>query len=129
MTVLLDTSDIIDVLRNRKQRRQWLRGLLLEGHLLACCPVNVAEVYAGMRREEADATDEFFGGLEYIEISETAARKAGLMKSEWKDKGHTLSLPDVLVAAVAMTHGLSLATDNVRHYPMPEIRLLPLSTA
>jgi predicted nucleic acid-binding protein len=126
MTVLLDTTVLIDALRDRKGRRGFLSQLLREGHSLACCPVNVAEVYSGMRPREAAATGDFLGGLDYIDISRAAAKKAGLLQAEWKAKGHTLALADTLVAAVAMTEGLTLATDNVKHYPMAELKLLPL---
>jgi len=43
-TYLLDTSIIIDAIDNRKGRRQLLRDLLSQGNILACSPVNVAEV-------------------------------------------------------------------------------------
>jgi len=126
VTILLDTSVLIDILRDRRGRRALLRDWLLEGHALACSPVNVAEVYAGMRPKEAAATNDFLRELDYIEISREAAQKAGRLKFEWKAKGHTLSLADTLVAAVALESGLALATDNVRHYPMPELKLFRL---
>ena len=46
MTVLLDTSVIIDVLRQRRGRRELLRSLLEQGYELACTAINVAEVYS-----------------------------------------------------------------------------------
>jgi predicted nucleic acid-binding protein len=48
------------------------------------------------------------------------------LKGAWARKGVTLELPDILIAAVAIEHGLALATDNLRHYPMPELRIVPL---
>ncbi len=126
MTILLDTSVLIDMLRDRCGRRALLREWLLEGHSLACSPINVAEVYAGMKPKEAAATNDFLRELDYIGITPEAARKAGRLKFEWKAKGHTLSLADTLVAAIALEGGLALATDNVRHYPMPELKLLRL---
>ena len=53
-TYLLDTSVIIDALNDKRGRREFLLGLVRQGHLLACCPVNVTEVYAGMRPKEED---------------------------------------------------------------------------
>ena len=126
MTILLDTSVVIDALNRRGGRHQFLRGLLHQGHRLACCAITVAEVYAGMRPREARATEEFLAALEYFETTRTAARSAGILKSAWAHKGTTLGLPDVLVAAVALEHGLALATDNRRHFPMPELELFPL---
>jgi hypothetical protein len=44
---LLDTGVIIDVLNQREIGRLLLGKLLSEGHLLACCLINVTETYAG----------------------------------------------------------------------------------
>ena len=51
-TYLLDTSVIIDVLNGKRGRDAVLRSLLLEGDPLACCPINVTEVYAGMHSHQ-----------------------------------------------------------------------------
>ena len=126
MIVILDTSVLIDLLNGRRQRMTFVRNLLQQGHRLASCAVTVAEVYAGMLPAEAAATDELLGGLEYFHTSRITAQRAGRLKAFWARKGHTLGLPDVLIAAVALEHGLTLATDNGKHFPMPELKLLPL---
>ena len=48
------------------------------------------------------------------------------LQNRWRKKGHTLSLPDVTIAAVALTHGLTLLTDNRKDFPMPELALYSL---
>jgi predicted nucleic acid-binding protein len=126
MRILLDTSVILDSLRDRRGRREVLRGLLEEGHELMCGAVNVAEVYSGMQPHEKEATAELIDGLDYVYISREAARDAGEMRLEWQRKGKTLSLPDAIIAAVALRVDLALATDNLPHFPMPRLRLLPL---
>ena len=64
-TYLLDTSVIIDALNNKRSRHGLLLDLPRQGHLLACCPINVAEVYAGLLPKEESATEEFLRTLEY----------------------------------------------------------------
>ncbi len=64
-TYLLDTSVIIDTLNGKRDRAALLEELLREGNMLACCAVNVAEVYAGMHPAEEAATDAFLKSLEY----------------------------------------------------------------
>jgi predicted nucleic acid-binding protein len=49
------------------------------------------------------------------------------LQNRWRKKGHTLSLPDVTIAAVALTYGLTLLTDNRKDFPMPELALYSLS--
>ena len=68
-TYLLDTSVIIDVLNGKHGRDALLRSLLLEGGLLACCPINVTAVYAGMRPHQQRQAEEFLKSLEYYEIT------------------------------------------------------------
>src|SRR5664279_3502667 len=122
---LLDTSRIIDALNGRRECKTHLSQLLSEGHTLACCTINVIEVYAGMRPKEREATDSFLHNLEYYDVTWKIAARAGALRYTWARKGHTLSLPDVTIAAVAIEHGLILLTDNPRHFPMPELRLDP----
>ncbi len=123
---LLDSSVIIDFLTGRRGRQQLLEGLVQQGNMLACCSVNVAEVYAGMRPAEEPRTELFLRQLDYREITWEIARDAGLLKNQWARKGHTLSLADATVAATALAYGLILLTDNIRHFPMPELNLYPL---
>ena len=122
-TYLLDSSVIIDALNRKKHRDVLLRELLLHGHMLACCGINVAEVYAGVRPKEEEGTEELLRSLEYYEMTWDIARKAGLLKREYARKGTTLSLADASIAAIALAHNLTLITDNVKDYPMPELAL------
>jgi predicted nucleic acid-binding protein len=126
MIVLLDTNVIIDALNQRNQRHRHLYQLMDQNHVLASCAVTVAEVYAGMRPHESRATTAFLAGLEFFDTTQSVARRAGLLKSSWRKKGQTLDLPDALIAAVALEHGLALATDNRKHFPMPDLHLVDL---
>lgn len=106
-----------------------LDGLLAEGILLACCPINVTEVYMGMRPNEAAKTEAFLASLEFYHVTWEVAKYAGKLYREWRQKGVTLALPDVTIAAVAITNGLRFATDNPKDFPMPELRVHPLPRA
>jgi predicted nucleic acid-binding protein len=41
-------------------------------------------------------------------------------------KGCDSSLPDLTIAAIAITNGLYFATDNIKDFPMSELRFQPL---
>jgi predicted nucleic acid-binding protein len=125
-TCLLDSTVIIDVINDRNGRSQLLEGLLAEGTLLACCPINVTEVYMGLRPNEAGKTDEFLASLEFYPVTWEIAKYAGALYREWRQKGLTIAFPDLTVAAIAITNGLQLATDNPKDFPMSELRFLPL---
>ncbi len=62
-TYLLDSSVIIDALNGKHNRDQLFKALLERGHLLACCPINVTEVYAGLRSHEETRTRELLEEL------------------------------------------------------------------
>ena len=128
-TFLLDTSVIIDGINGKRDRGQLLKGLLEQGHLLACCPINVTEVYADLRPKEETVTQELLESLEYYPITRGIARLAGLLKRDFARKGVTLAPTDVTIAAVALYHRLTLITDNLKHYPMKELSLHPVARA
>jgi predicted nucleic acid-binding protein len=125
-TYLVDTSVIIDALNDKRGRRDLLLALVKQGHLLACCPINVMEVYAGMREKEEAATEEFLRSLEYYHLTWPVARLAGLLQRDYWQKGATLTVADATIAAVALAHELTLMTDNVKDFPMKELVLYPL---
>jgi len=125
-TYLLDTTVIIDALNEKKERRQMLRELVLQGHVLACSPINVAEVYAGMRPKEEQTTMGLLRSLQYYPITFDVAELGGRLKREHSRKGATLSVTDTLIAAVALHYQLVLITDNVRDFPMSELSLFSL---
>ncbi len=79
-----------------------------------------------MRPHEATATEALLRSLKFYEATWEIARRAGGLKYEWAKKGHSIALPGVTIAAVALAHGLVLATDNRRHFPMPELDVLDL---
>lgn len=127
MAVLLaDTTFLIDVLNDRRGRADLMERLILEQHVLACCAINIAEVYVGLRTPEAERTERFLRQLAYVQIRWETAKLAGDLKREWARKGHTLSLTDATIAAVCLVENLTLLTDNRKHFPMPELSLYPL---
>ena len=125
-TLLLDSSVIFDHLNGRFGRTGFLDQLLEQGHVLACCAVNITEVYAGLRSGEEAHTDVFLNSLECLPLTPEIARQAGLLRRDWRKKGQTLSYADVTIAAVALSNHAPLLTDNRKHFPMPELQLLPL---
>jgi predicted nucleic acid-binding protein len=128
-TYLLDSDVIIDALRGRRGRNDLLARLAREGHWLACCPVNVTEVYAGVRAGEEAQTRALLDGLIYCPATREIATRAGLLKRDWAQRGVTLALSDVTVAATALANGFTLITSDRRHYPMPELEVFPLPEA
>lgn len=120
--VVLDTDVLIDQLRGRESTRDFLHDLV--GHSVPCCSViSVAEIHAGMREEETAHTADLLDGLVILPVTREIAEVAGHFKR--RSKSHRLELADCLIAATAFVEGASVATGNVKDYPMPEITVLP----
>jgi len=129
MRILLDSSVLIDVLRDRKSRRRMLAELTRAGHALATSSLNVAEVYAGMRRNEKARTDALLDNLECYDLTAASGKRAGTLKQQWAERGRTLTLDDTMIAAIAIDNDCTLMTDNRKDFPMPEVSLYPLDTS
>jgi predicted nucleic acid-binding protein len=125
-TYLLDTNVIIDALNQKKGRNAFLLDLAEQGHTLACCAVSVAEIYAGVRMKEELRTLDLLSSLQFFPITFRVAELAGRLKQLHGRRGKTLSIPDTMIAAVALDNQLILLTDNVKDFPMKELRLQPL---
>ena len=124
--LLLDTTVVIDILRNRNQRRAWVEQFVLAGGALAISVISIAEVYAGLRAGEEPATRALLANLEWLAISPAIAERAGFLKAGESRQGRTHSLLDMMIAATAIEYECPLATDNQRHFQIPEVRLVPL---
>ena len=61
----------------------------------------------------------------YFATTPTIAKEAGRYRYEFARVGTNLSATDSLIAAVAIANDATLITNNLRHFRMPEIRLLP----
>lgn len=118
MILLLDTTVLIDALRNRAGLLSRLSSLVLEGHVFATSTANMAEVYAEMRPGEEKDTAALFQGLHCYPVTEKIAQLAGKLKYQWATKGRTLTLIDMIVAATALESGAALITDNRKDFPV-----------
>jgi len=126
-TYLLDSDILIDALNRKRGRDLLLERLLRTGHSLACCAVNVTEIFAGTRPEEEVRVERFLGSLEYYSITRQVAKQAGRIRYEWAHRGIKVGVPDALIAAIAIAYGLVLITGNRKHFPMPELETFPLT--
>jgi predicted nucleic acid-binding protein len=68
--------------------------------------------------------DFFAEACETLPITEAIARRAGVMRGQFLSEGITRSPADMLIAATAQVHGLTLVTRNVRDFDGCGIDLL-----
>jgi predicted nucleic acid-binding protein len=119
--VVLDTDVLIDLLRGRRATQAFL--LEATRHSVPCCSViSVAEIYAGMRAPESASTTALLDALVIIPVTRHTAEVAGQFKA--RTRARRLELADCLIAATAFAEGATLATGNVKDYPIPEVTVL-----
>jgi predicted nucleic acid-binding protein len=92
-------------------------------HSLGTTCVNVAEVERGIRPRERKAADALLGRLRYVETTREAAVRAGRYQAAFEKQGRTIHTADALVAGTARAYGAIVLTDNVRDFPMRDIKV------
>jgi len=101
MSVLLDTTVLIDVLRGRPAVER-LIDLRAVGTVPWVCAVNVEEVWRGVRRAEEAAVRRLFDGVRVVPISRAEGERAGAWRRDFAARGITLGQADCLIAAAAV---------------------------
>jgi predicted nucleic acid-binding protein len=115
MSVLCDTSVIIDLLRNFAPAVAWARTL---NEPPVCSEITRVEVLRGLRTNERRATERLFGTLSWIGVDESIARRAGELGRVWRRSHQGIATADLIIAATADEHRHDLATLNLKHFPM-----------
>ncbi len=115
VTVLVDTSVLIDHLRGNAAARDYIRGLVV---VPIASEVTRVEILRGLRTAERDATERLFDALQWVAVDEAIARRAGELGRRWDRHRPGIALADLIIAATAEHLGADLATTNVRHFPM-----------
>jgi predicted nucleic acid-binding protein len=113
--MLLDTCVMIDVLRGKDAAFAFVSGLEETPALAA---VTVTELVAGCRSaKERRQIDQLLSRYIVHNIDRDVASLAGDYVRRY-GPSHGTDPIDALIAATAKTHGLRLATLNLKHFPM-----------
>jgi len=116
--ILIDSDVLIEVSRARDETILARWDELSRGDaVILCTPVNIAELWQGVRPQERKALVDLFVVMTCIPIDAEIGQQAGEYLNQYS-KSHSVELGDALVAATASIHNLQLWTRNRRHYPM-----------
>lgn len=120
MGLVLDTSVVVDL----------LRGDVLDESVLdparepvMISAVTVHEVLVGLETGEKELTEAVLSSFALIPVGAAEAALSAQCRREYRSRGLTLELPDMMIAATAMLRNVPLATGNVKDFPMPELLL------
>jgi tRNA(fMet)-specific endonuclease VapC len=127
MPYLLDADWAIQVLRGRPDA---VTGLdRLRGGGIAVSRVTIAEVYEGAFRSsnpEAGLSDmrRFFSPFLTLELDDAVAARFAEQRAFLRRRGELIADLDLIVAATALVHDLTLLTYNRRHFErVPGLKL------
>ncbi len=116
--IMIDTDIIIWILRGHPEIKQQFDNVVVEVHgEVYVTPIQIVEIYAGLRESERTQTEEFFEALPKILIDDEMGKQAGEFVRKYR-KSHNVTLSDALIAAASKLRHLKLWTLNTKHYPM-----------
>ncbi|MGA3324353.1 MAG: type II toxin-antitoxin system VapC family toxin [Terriglobia bacterium] len=116
---LVDTDWVIDHFNGVEAVTRRLQALRAQG--LALSIISVAELWEGVHfskdpaRSEAMLT-QFLSGVVILGIDEEICRRFGLLRGSLRSARKLVGDFDLLVAASALRHDLTLLTNNRRHF-------------
>jgi len=123
ISCILDTDITIDFLRRREYAQKLLENWAGEG-LLAISTLTHLEIYQGMKTGEEGATNAFLDGLVSVAVDIPIARRAGTILGGLRSKGMTIGIADAIIVATALQFGAPLLTNNIEHYPFPDLKVI-----
>ena len=122
---VLDTGVLIRQIRGRKDVLRLVRGITRLGRA-AVSPMVHVELYAGLRPHEEYAAGKLLSRFAVIPMDADIGRRAGQLIRQQRTRGRTPRVPDAIIAATALQHGLTLVTFNPRDFELPGLQLYPL---
>lgn len=109
--VLVDTCVWIDFLRGAHSAWAVELRRLLSAARVVVSGVVVLELLQGIRTQrDRETFRHSVSGLSYVEVTVRTWTRAGLLGSELNRKGRAIPSSDLVVATLAIEHGLALAT-------------------
>ena len=126
MPVLLDTDVAIELLRGNPDT---LARIAARNEPIFVSSVTAAELFFGAFNssrpdENADRVAGFLAEFPEARLTTAAARTFGELKARLRRQSVQIAPLDLLIAAIALRNGCTLATGNVRHFrQIPDLHI------
>jgi len=128
--VLLDTDVLSNIVKKEPSPRILAELAGRTEEPIFTTSINTAEIYFGAARSPHGEKiirifqDKVFPHLTILPFDEGSAPIFGGLKAALEKFGSPRSEPDLRIAAIAIQHGLTLATGNTRHFAgIPRLRV------
>ena len=125
MKYLLDTTTISDVLRRQPQVIDNLRKVSPKDIYISC--ISKYEIEYGFaknpkyRKKYGDTLQELYRLTNDIGLTTEIALQAALIANNLKEKGKPIGVPDMFIAATALSKKLTVVTSNTKHFERVDI--------
>lgn len=121
--VIVDTSVLIDFLKGEDRVFNPVTRLL-EKKRIAITGIIIAELLQGIKNpKEEQIIAEMLTGIKIIEADTALWIKAGRLSASLRRKGISLPLTDVVIAALAIEHSLSVFTLDNHFGQIPGVKI------
>lgn len=113
--ILIDTSILIDHLRKpQKDKTIFYRLASRFNYLISA--ISEFEFTIGTTQKNRQFTEELLARLPILSFDSACVKTASAIYHDLKAKNQLVSLPDIFIAATAITHDLQLLTLNRKHF-------------
>jgi tRNA(fMet)-specific endonuclease VapC len=117
---LVDTDILSFYFRGDMKVVEGFSQYLKEFDLINISIITYYEILGGLKFKKAEKQirefEDFINNNSIIHISEGSAKISGDIYADIRQRGITIGTSDILIAGVAMENGLTLITNNERHY-------------
>ena len=119
---LADTNIVSELMRKRPDpgALAWREMMDANYGKVTISAITVDEIMYGLARKQDAVLQSWFDGFidcnTILEVTQTIACRAGQMRAMFARRGIVRSQADMLIAATAQVHALTLVTRNVRDF-------------
>lgn len=120
MKYLLDTTTVSDYLR--KNRAVVARLHITSPYEIAISTITKFEIAYGLANKPSlidryrEQLNELYKKTSNLIVDESVAELAGQIRSELKNAGTPIGIPDILIGATAVVHNLTVVTSNIKDF-------------
>ncbi len=113
--ICLDTSVLIEYFRKENKSKTFFFKLA-KHYRFAISVLTKFEILVGSNEQQKEFWEQLFKQFEIIPLDQEEVEIASGIIKKIKSQNKLIELPDILIGATALTHGLKLATLNEIHF-------------
>ena len=127
---IFDTDTLSNIVKSRPSPLLLEKLKSLSQEFQHTTSINSAEIYYGAHRSpNRDVIlkafeEKVFPNITILPFDEKSAKVYGKLKAKLEKRGITKSEPDLRIASIALEHGFTLISGNIRHFQdIPRLKI------